>query len=274
MKNILYYFAIIITSFSLFSCEDVVDVDLQTAPPKLVIDANIKWEKGTLGNEQKIKLTTTTDYYSSVIPKVSGATVFITNSISTVFNFIETPNTGEYICTDFVPVINETYTLTVISKGQTYTASEKLYATPEINRIEQKIFSGFDGEQIQVKFFYDDNGAEDNFYLIGFKNNTIPFPEYGTASDEFFQGNEMFGFYTDEDLIAGNVLKLSLQGISERYFNYMNKLLNIAGTNGGNPFAAPPSSLRGNIKNQTIRENYPLGYFSLGETDSDAYTIE
>ena len=51
MKKIIYYFAIVITSFSLFSCEDVVNTDLQTAPPKLVIDANIKWEKGTLGNE-------------------------------------------------------------------------------------------------------------------------------------------------------------------------------------------------------------------------------
>jgi hypothetical protein len=273
MKNIIFYITVII-SFSLFSCEDVVDIDLETAPPKLVIDAAIKWEKGTPGNEQKIKLTTTTAYNSSVIPAVSGATVYITNSTNTVFNFIETPNTGEYICTDFVPVINEIYKLTVISKGQTYTASEKLYATPEIDRIEQKIFSGFDGDQIQVKFFYPDNGTEDNFYLIGFKNNTIPFPEFGTASDEFFQGNEMFGFYTDEDLVAGNVLDLGVQGISERYYNYMNKLLNIAGTNGGNPFTAPPATLKGNIKNQANHADYPLGYFSLGEIDSDVYTIE
>lgn len=274
MKNILKYLAAITVFFTLASCEDVVDVDLNTAPPKLVIDASIKWEKGTLGNEQKVKLTTTTGFYNSVIPTVSGATVFITNSANTVFNFTETPNTGEYLCTDFVPVINETYTLTVISNGQTYTGSEKLYATPAIDSVEQSVFSGFGGDQIQVKFFYQDNGAEDNFYLIGFKNSTIAFPEYGVAPDEFFQGNQMFGFYTDEDLEPGDVLDLSLQGISERYNNYMSKLLNIAGTNGGNPFATAPATLRGNITNQTNRDNYPLGYFNLGEVDTDSYTIQ
>ena len=53
---------------------------------KLVIDASIKWQKGTIGNDQTIKLSTTTGFYDSVIPTVSGATVFVTNSSNTVFN--------------------------------------------------------------------------------------------------------------------------------------------------------------------------------------------
>ncbi|TGD59063.1 DUF4249 domain-containing protein [Flavobacterium humi] len=274
MKNILTYSIAIIASIFFMSCEDVVNVDLDTAPPKLVIDAAIKWEKGTSGNEQKIKLTTTTGFYNSTIPSVSGATVFITNSSNTVFNFIETPNTGEYICTNFIPVINENYTLTVIHDGQTYTATDKLYASPDIDNIEQGVFPGIGEDQIQVKFYYQDNGAEDNFYLLGFKNSNIAFPEYGVAPDEFFQGNQMFGFYTDEDLKPNDVLDLSLQGISERYSNYMTKLLNIAGTNEGNPFTAPPATLRGNIINQTSKANFPLGYFSLGEVDTDTYVVQ
>lgn len=274
MKKFIGFLTVIMASLSFIGCEDPVKVDLNNAPPKLVIDANIKWEKETLGNVQKVKLTTTTSYESSVIPVVSGATVFITDGSNTVFNFIETPNTGEYICNNFAPVINETYTLTVINNGQTYTASEKLYATPDISRIEQENFSGFGGDQVQVKFFYQDNGAEDNFYLIGFKSPRVAFPEYGVLKDEFFQGNEMFGFYTDEALKPDDALEISLQGISQRYFNYMNKLLNIAGTNGGNPFATAPGTLRGNITNQTNSENYPLGYFNLGETDSDTYVIQ
>jgi hypothetical protein len=107
MKNIAYLFILIFFA----SCEDVINVDLETGDPKLVIDANILWQKGTSGNEQKIKLTTTTDYYTNTIPTVSGAIVFVTNSQNTVFDFIEVPNTGEYVCTNFVPVINETYTL-------------------------------------------------------------------------------------------------------------------------------------------------------------------
>ena len=92
--------------------------------------------------------------------------------------------------------------------------------------------------------------------------------------DRFFQGNQMFGFYTDDKLKAGNQLGIYLQGISERYNNYMEKLLNIAATNGGNPFATPPANLRGNIINQTNEANFPLGYFSLGEIDTGVYIVQ
>ena len=126
MKNIIYILALLFFA----SCEDKVNIDLDTANPTLVIDANIIWQKGTIGNDQKIKLTITTDYYSNTIPVVSGAVVFVTNSSNTVFNFLEIPNTGEYICSNFVPVINENYTLTVQYSGQTYTSTEKLLATP------------------------------------------------------------------------------------------------------------------------------------------------
>ena len=54
----------------------------------------------------------------------------------------------------------------------------------------------------------------------------------------------------------------------------MNKLIAISGTNNGNPFATPPATLRGNIINQSNPDNYPLGYFSLGETDTRDYIIQ
>lgn len=258
------------------SCEDVIDVPLDNATPKLVIDANILWQKGTIGNEQKIKLTTTSDFYSNTAPTVSGAVVFITNNSSnTIFTFSEiVANSGEYICTNFLPIINESYTLTINYNGETYTATEKLLATPTINSIQQTLENGFGEEEIQVKFFYQDNGSEDNFYLIGAKNPNLSVLEFGVIEDKFFQGNEMFGLYRSPDLKKDDVLKLSLQSISQRYYNYMNKLLNIAGSSNGSPFATPPATLRGNIVNSTSESNYPLGYFHLSEIDVRNYVIQ
>lgn len=271
MKNILYLFILIF----FVSCEEVVDLNLDTAQSKLVIDASIKWQKGTAGNEQKIKLSTTTGFYDNTIPTVSGATVFVTNSTNTIFNFTESStDAGEYICTDFVPIINENYTLTVQLNGETYTATEKLFATPTIESIEQKTVQGFGGDEIQVKFFYQDNGLEDNNYLIGFKYENVVFPEYGAVKDEFFQGNQMFGFYTNEDLKSGDSLFMSLQGISLRYFTYMDKIISISGSSGGSPFATPPATVKGNIVNQTNKTNYPLGYFNLSEIDTKNYVVE
>ena len=272
MKKII---SILVLSIFFISCEEKVNIPLDTGNPKLVIDANILWQKGTNGSTQKVKLTTTTDFYSNVIPTVSGAVVYITDSSNNLFTFLETPNTGEYVCSNFVPVINKEYTLTVQYAGQTYRSTNTLLATPTIDSVQQNSVQGFSGNQIQVKFFYQDNGAENNNYLIGVKNSTKAVVEYDALQDEFFQGNQMFGFYTDNKLKTGDQLFFSLEGISLRYYNYMKELLSISGSGGGGgPFSTPPVTLRGNIVNQTDENNFPLGYFHLSEIDTRNYIVQ
>lgn len=260
-------------SFISISCEDVVDVDLNKSEPKLVIDASIKWEKGTTGETQTIRLTTTGDYFNNTVPVVNGAIVTVTNSSNTVFNFIEDGVTGNYICTNFNPVINETYTLLVISNGQTYTATDKLYAVPTITTIEQDL-NGITGNEIELKFNFQDNGAEENFYMEEYKVPFRPFPLLGVFDDEFTNGNEMFSLIIEEDLAAGQNINFTLHGISERYHNYMNILIGISGGLSNGPFSTPPATVRGNIINQTNASDYPLGYFRLSEVDVRNYTVQ
>ena len=76
MKKI-HILLLIFTGFIINSCEDVVETNLTTAPPRLVIDASINSEKGTLGNNQYIRLSTTTGFYENEIPDVTGAVVFV-----------------------------------------------------------------------------------------------------------------------------------------------------------------------------------------------------
>ena len=54
----------------------------------------------------------------------------------------------------------------------------------------------------------------------------------------------------------------------------MSILVSIAGSNVGGPFQSPPATVKGNIVNVTNKENYPLGYFSLSETDTQKYKIK
>lgn len=273
LKTTLLIISIVLSSIGLISCEDVVDVDLNTAAPKLVIDASIKWQKGTLGDEQTIKLSTTTGYFENTIPTVSGAIVFITDSNLIQYDFNEDIGTGNYICTNFNPVLNETYVLTVIHDGQTYLATENLIPSPTIDSVEQNDEGGFTGDEIEVKFFFQDDGLVDNFYLIQFNPSFLNLPEYDVVDDEFFQGNQMFGLYFNEDLEVADDLTFTLHGISERYYNYMNVLLGVAGNSGG-PFQAPPATVRGNIVNQTNFDNYALGFFRLSEIDTMTYTVQ
>lgn len=273
MKKI-QLFIILLAAIFFNSCQDVVNVNLNTAPPKLVITASINWQKGTSGNEQKIKLTTTTDYYSTKTPIVSKATVFIKNSTNTIFNFTETPNTGEYICYNFKPKLNETYTLTIISDNQTYTATETLLPVTPITKIDQNNNGGFDSKTIEIKAFFNDPVNEDNFYFYKYSYQNPLLNSYYVGEDTYIQGNEFFSLSQNDELKTGDKITISHYGISKTFFNYLNVIISIAGSNNGAPFQSPPATVRGNIVNKTDFNNFALGYFSISEVDTQNYVIK
>jgi len=258
----------------LAGCEKVIHVDLDTTSPKLVIDASIDWVKNTPGKEQKIKLSTTTGYYDTTFPTVSGATIFIVNSRNTVFNFPETANAGEYLCTNFAPVIGESYSLTIILNGVTYRATETLTGTPPIeDSIKQNNAGGMAGDEKEIQFSYQDNGSEENYYMTGITTSHVAFPEYSLEDDEMFQGKKMVRFYSHKDLKAGDPVNIKLYGVSKRFFDYFTKLLVASGSE-GSPFATTPTAVRGNIINETDAKNYALGYFRLSEVVIRDYIIK
>ncbi|NHM06193.1 DUF4249 domain-containing protein [Flavobacterium sp. CYK-4] len=274
MKKYIAILPIFILAFLVQSCEEVIDVPLDTEAPRLVIDAGINWYKGTAGDQQKIKLTTTTGYYNTTVPVVSNATVYIKNSLNTTFDFIEIPGTGEYVCTNFIPQINETYTLTVISGGQTYTATETLKSVAPIQEVIQKNDGGILGEDIELRSTFNDPALEENYYMYRFKYSNRAKVDYYVDEDRFYNGNTFYSITDNDDLSAGDVVEITHYGISRSSYNYMNILLSVAGSNNGGPFQSPPATVRGNIVNQTNFDNYALGFFRLSEVDTQTYTIQ
>lgn len=255
-------------------CEKVVNADLKTAAPRLVVEASIDWVKNTAGNEQKIVLTTTTDYYSSEFPSVSGAVITVTNAANTVFNFVEKPGTGQYICNNFLPVIGEAYNLKIVLKGETYTATETFTPVPKIeDNIEQNDKGGEAGDEMEITFYYQDDASKKNAYLSSISHPHTAFPELEVEDDEFTNGNLNSESYSHEKLKAGDRVDIKLYGISKSYYNYMFKLI-VASGNDGNPFPTIPSAVRGNIVNQTNSNNYAFGYFRLAEVATKSYTIK
>jgi len=272
--KILRNYLIIAIGLFLIACEDVIEVDLDTADPRLVIDASIDWEKNTTGNEQKIKLSTTTAYYDSTFPTVSGANIIISNSKNREFNFVEKPGTGEYICTDFEPVIGETYVLRITLNGEVYTATETLTAAPDIeDTIEQNNEGGMAGDEIEITFYHQDDGSQENYYLYGITTNRVAFPQYFVEDDENRQGNLTPVYYSHEDLESGDNVNIKLYSISRRYYDYFKKLL-LASGNDDSPFPTTPNEVRGNIINQINSEHFAYGYFRLLQVDTRDYTIQ
>lgn len=271
MKKIIY---IAIISLFTFSCEDVIDLDLPTSESKLVIEASIDWIKGTSGNEQQIKLTLSAPYFDSEIPPANGALVSVTDSNNNTFQFFEEGNSGIYRNDSFIPVINNNYFLTINFQGEIYSATETLKSVSEIDYVEQNNNGGFSGEEIELKAFYTDPANEVNYYFFEFSSDIPIIPSLEVYKDEFVNGNQIFGFYTEEDLQAGDNVIIRNYGISQRFYDYMFILLQQNSEDGGGPFETQPATVRGNCVNQTNPNNFPLGYFRLSEVDELIYTIE
>ena len=271
MKKIIYILAM---SVFTFSCEDVIDLEVPTSEPKLVIEASINWFKGTTGNEQAIKLTLSAPYFDSEVPPANGAQIVITDTNNNVFQFIEDGNTGIYKNNTFIPIINSDYALTITYQGEVFTASETLKSVSEIEYIEQNNEGGFSGEETEIKAYFTDPADEENYYFFEFISDIVVVPSLEVYKDEFVNGNSIFGFYTEEGLSTGDELIIRNYGISDRFYEFMFILLQQNSEDGGGPFETQPATVRGNCINQTNPDNFPLGYFRLSEVDEFIYIIE
>ncbi|MDO6759653.1 DUF4249 domain-containing protein [Tamlana sp. 2_MG-2023] len=277
MKKYIYFSVVLVTQF-LVSCTDVIDVDVPTADPRLVIEASLDWEMGTLGNNQTVKLSTTSAYFdNNSNDAVTNAVVSVTRlSDDMVFNFTNN-NDGTYTTTNFEVDLNETYQLEVLYENEVYTATETLLATTPIKAVTQSEEGGILPDAIEVNVFFDDPGDETNFYVLRFKTEGDPYPELRDVSDEFLNGNEISIFYEKrgddeaDELQPGDVVDINLFNVSERYYKFIQLLNSQSGS--GNPFAPTPVELRGNCVNTTNADNYAYGYFRVTQTNKRSVTL-
>ncbi len=280
MKSYIIKFSFVI-SLLFMSCTDVIDIEVSEATPRLVIEASMDWEKGTLGNFQVVKLRMSTPYFDNLVETlVTGASVKVINDADQTEVQFTDMNNGNYSTDNFVPVMGQSYTLMVNYDGDLYLASETMTSVSVISAVFQSTENGFLKDALEVNIeFFDPEGIE-NFYLSKFQRRGDKFQTLIDIKDEFTDGNKMSIFYEkieDEDtgeteFEPGDVVDISLLGLSEPYYNYI-KLL-IQQSQGGGPFSTIPAEIKGNCVNQSNPENYAFGYFRLSEVDKKVYTFE
>lgn len=270
MKNSIY---ILFIFFIFSSCQDVIELEVPNAEPRLVIDASLNWFEGTSGSYQTIKLTLSAPFFNNEIPAATGANIFVTDQNNTVYNFIDTNSNGTYECFNFNPQLNQEYSLTVIYNNETYFGIETLTAVTPIDYVEQNNDGGFSGDEIEIKAFYTDPADEENYYFFEFQEEYESNPNLQVYDDEFINGNQIFAFYSNEDTEVGNQLMIRNYGVSKQFYQFMTLLLQQT-SDGGGPFEIQPATVRGNCINQTNPQNFPFGYFRVSQATEVMYTIE
>jgi len=281
MMNLLRILIAILIAVLLSSCTDVVDIEVQSSQSRLTIEASLDWEKGTLGNEQTIKLSSSTDYYdTSTNTSVTGASVKVANDNSGVEFLFTDQNNGNYTTSSFVPVVNQSYTLTVDYNGETFTATETLMPVVDISELSQSTEEGFSDDVLEVNIAFEDPVEEENYYLIKLKERGDLLVELFDVDDEFTNGNEIKLFYEKEEdtdtntmeFEQGDIVDVELLGISEVYYDFIGIL--IAQNEDSGPFGTTPVALKGNCINVTTPNNYAYGYFRLTQVVKETYTFE
>ncbi len=276
MKNILILIACLIT----FGCQDVIEVDLPTEEPRLVIDALIRLED--MDNPSvlvQIKANLTSSFFEEVVPaQLQEITLTNTESGSTITLQESIPDTGVYENVwDLLELTQGEVELNIQYNGQSYMARTNFVPTVPLDSLEQGTTTLFGDDETEVILSFTDNGERDDYYLFDFD-----FGEYLVSEDEFYQGKQFqFSFFYDSKLEDERLVTIRILGIDRDLFNYMNQLIQQSGADTG-PFSTPATTVRGNIinvsdtaeSNNTVNNNFALGYFAICQTFSDSLLIK
>ena len=290
MKNL---YIILLSAFALTSCEEVIDLNLDTAPKKLVIDAALDWKKGEAKAYPIVDISYTEAYFgethspaidNAVVKIVSGTqtyslTLWDGTTTITSDNLNELKGGIRYVFpAGITPELGKDYELIVEFEGQTYTAKDKMLEAPVVpsDRIVQKENGGFLKDRKELRFYFDGiNDGVANAYLIKFAQNNTSKTVYGTLDDNYIANNKFFfvtiGVDNDKKLNKDDVLHIILYRIHPQYKEFVQMLVRLS--EGQNPFTIPTRPI-GNIVNTTNKRENPLGAFRVAQYTTLQYTVK
>ena len=257
LRKIKYLSLLLAVSFSICSCEKVIDVELNTSPNQLVIEGNITNQMGmqTIKISQSVAYTEPNDF-----PAVNGSVVNVTVDQGSSLIFTESTH-GSYTFGPFKGEPGRTYSLKVNINNVLYTASSTMPDSVGIDSLDVKVFNFGSEKQKQAQVHYKDPAGVANQYRFVLKVNGFQSRSVYSENDRFTDGNNvpsvMFfnGKNDDEDeLKTGDNVEVEMQCIDKNVFTYWNTLSQQSqnGPGGGVTPGNPPSNISNNA----------LGYFS------------
>ncbi len=259
--------SILLIATIFMSCEKVIDVELNDADRKIVVEAFTSNIEG----RNYIKLSKTSNVYTqNTFDKISDADVTITNKNGTVYTFTEdSGEAGKYILPGFKVEENQDYTLKVVAEGQEITAQSSSSFVPQLNLVETIKGSTFSQNPNDTTRFigyqFDDPiSTGDNYRFILTVN--------GERDETYYFGNDLLGngqpyegIFFATILDSGDVVNIELFTMDNANYDYYYSLVNNTSTG---PFAASPANPISNMSGDA------LGYFGAYLMDTTTIIVQ
>jgi Domain of unknown function (DUF4249) len=244
MKKILL---LILLAAGFTSCRKVINVDLNDAPPALVIE-------GVVDNNvpAEVRISKSVKFSSNnVFPAVGGAVVRITDDAGGNFLLAET-TPGKYTNPALVGVPGRRYSMSVTVEGKNYTAVSIMPQPVLIDTLLfEKLVFGAD-EIYAVKPQYTDPPGFGNFYKFYERINGKRYPWYWVWDDRFNDDDisTIPIIQTDSTIKLNDTVEIEMNCIDKNVYRYFVALLDVRDNN--TVPANPESNITGGC----------LGYFS------------
>ncbi|TDQ79698.1 DUF4249 domain-containing protein [Sphingobacterium yanglingense] len=247
--KLLRFYILMSFAFLLVSCEDLIEVDLNSANPKIVIEADLN----DLSNKQMIRVSRTVDFGAPISSEaITGAKVTVADSKGRLFEFVD-KGEGLYVKEGFKPVAGLSYNLTVNVEEGVYQSSTKMDVFVPVDSIAIKEETLFSKTYYSVVLKFDDPKDIPNYYKYDIAINGKGFKFASAYSDKFNDGLYVSHQITDRDnsIELGDSVVVRRQCVAKEVYTYWNDIQML------NPGSAAPANPTSNISNGA------LGYFSV-----------
>lgn len=230
-------------------CQKVINIDLNSASPAIVIIGNINDQPGPY----TVTLSQTVNFSDpNSFPSVSGAFITIADNAGTTDTLIET-SPGTYHTKKIAGVPGRTYTLTVIANGQTYIASSTMPQAVAFDTLEVVQRDGFRDTNLYPQAGFQDPATGNNYYrFIETRNDTLQTKIF-VINDEYSSGLYInYTLRSDTALAIDDSVKVEMQCIDKGTYRYLSTFYVASGSSVNVTPSNPVSSISNNA----------LGYFS------------
>lgn len=217
MKKLLVFF---VCSWSMYACETVIDLDLNTADPKTVVDAVICLQDA----EHLIILTSSGKFQNADgLAGLTNVNALIDDGNGQTATFTEL-DSGLYILNSYPLTTGVTYHLTVQNGDETITASSEMPGLVEIDSIyfEKSFFPTPEGEpqHHMVHLIFQDPVDVENYYRVMVTVNDTLQDRKSVTNDELFDGNMRDYIFFGSDIHLGDTLVIELWSIDKQSYDF------------------------------------------------------
>lgn len=272
MKKLHILFTLFIAALMLSSCEDVVDVKLDSGPPLLSVD-------GWITNRSfpdTIKIAQTAPYFSNTTPQwVSGAKVTLMTATGQTENLQEI-STGNFLVKSIRSIEGEKYLLRIEYDGEIYEAQTEAKRQSFI--VDSVAFEyrekslGQDEDGYQLQFFGKELKGMGDACRMKIKKNGVylsKVSDLNYMNDEFVDSANFkkVRLFTEKPFQLGDSVTIETWSITMDAYHFYDEL-RIQVANGG-IFANPPANVRTNVKNVNANSTKKaVGYFGASLVSS------